>query len=471
MHHRCLLSSFLSCTCKNSLFQLTFLLSCPFFSAVLSLSKDSLGLWHTCIAQLHSPPGGKVLPAGCDSLVSARGLGNIVSLAILPFPAKASPHAHILVSSSAANVSVYVQPASASPSFIPLHSTAFLLRPPDWDQQGRPITTSNLASLLINDQVMVVQAVGCDYVTSAAPGDHIESFHILASASPSPLSPQSPCSLAMQLWMVTLSSIHLYTPNVSLPHFSPIGPLVCLKEHASVCNVSVTAAVSRNASVCMGLHAVVSYQLCNASNRVYISYVCLDSASSFNSLDVSLSSQHFGAKVIPEPSAPPLLFGVGGHLRSDILEENVLLLHDNSFCWNSFSRDDNVPPRFLRNMVCDSFTEGFITEHNDPSTLAYTFGPIWVLIDRLTHATPGSLVTSACDDRLLHGTYDMGLYPTAVLLPNRVAISMHVSLHRNESGTDCGAPLSAHGQVMIDAWTLPWFLLLILSFWFTLFHF
>jgi hypothetical protein len=296
------------------------------------------------------------------------------------------------------------------------------------------------------------------------------------------------CTLATQLWHIDGWPGQ---PDTIRP--SALGPLVCLRRggrHAS--NVSVTAE-TQTASCPAGVEVLATYTLDNITRRVFASLACIsvtqtpsdrnqdrdDVAVIHNPLiqgargallrshllsrrpqRASQSEAPFTvglADVTPDPDVNAGAFGVGQSIRASLSKTHALLIHDRAFCWNSFFRDDDVPPFYYGDMVCDSFVEGFIHDGPSPSTLAYTFGQTSVLKKRLQRSSydSASLVTSACDDQLLHGTFDMGTDPHAFLLDDAVAVSVHLSIPHTTNYTDCGSPIAGDQALMLDAWSLP----------------
>lgn len=363
---------------------------------MLTLSHSQADKWWAYLVNVSGLPGASVTVIASDVFQVPSGLADLHSLSLIT---DTSPP-NILLADSRGTVAV------CEVALATLHCGHTVVLPA-WPVAPN---SSAVAALMAGNQTLLVQAVA---------GPPVQ---ILAN-----------CTLGLQLWTASLQGTSLDA--------TALGPVACLHYQDPACNVGVAAALSLDPG-CMGMHVVVTYSLCNVPARVFVSMVC----SSTNGLAVTIT---------PAPHQPAVAFGVGSDLRAALRGGLVLLAHANAFCWNSFTRDDDLPPHYLGNMVCDSFTEGYVREPRDPSTLAYTVGPVPVLQARLATAAPGRLVTSACDAELLHGTYDLGWHPTPLLLDGGVAVSVHRGLLRNASSTDCGAPRANEARVVVDAWMLP----------------
>ncbi|GAQ89096.1 hypothetical protein KFL_004870010 [Klebsormidium nitens] len=264
----------------------------------------------------------------------------------------------------------------------------------------------------------------------------------------------TPCTVWAQLYKVN----PLAASNTSVAAASAVGSTQCISNwpgpsQGSGAKLAATIVPAYNGSRCNGgievfaaYSGYFSFNMISIDPKVYATHFCMDPAGGDSP-----------APLVPALTTYPPVFAIGDFPSVAALAYNgravLALVNTNSFCYNSYQRDDS--PLGLP-QICDAYKLGF----GQPSlgVLAYTYGYADVLVPKLQANTPnGTLITSACDDMLLHGTYDQGYQPTIALAypggPAPVAVEVHVGIESLAHG-DCGSPVPSSGLVL-DSWVLP----------------
>ena len=151
--------------------------------------------------------------------------------------------------------------------------------------------------------------------------------------------------------------------------------------------------------------------------------------------------------------SPPLfrLIGLGRSVSTSVSGSDLLLSASDGHCYNSHEHNTAAGPQ----LVCDPKVKD---EDVCPYSLTYTVGEgqdwyEWLVKDVSSEDTESSTssVITACNSKLLHGTYSLGSNPSCVLRPfapsssSDLAVYCAYESYPLDTESPCGTPLIGFG--------------------------